>query len=156
MNFAQRLKKLENNMRRFQQPLFEEAAAEELSDDEAADAIGDMLWNEEEREADFFQEDPPLYTAMRQWHASIAVAKRKGHTKYHVGLRPFAMAYWLVLKPGILEQWRTYGEWIWDDPPTRADTMAPEEFKKLDASEQAKLLRERNRRRGHSSKFEKR
>jgi hypothetical protein len=152
VGFAQRLKKLESTLGRWPQPV-SAALEKERTDEEEADALGaGLLWIQDERQADNYQSDSPFDTALRNWHAAAAVARREGHTQYHIGLRAVAMAVWLLFKPDILEDRRTYGYWIWDEPPTRVDTMPPEDFRQLNPELQGRLVREACQRRGHWSK----
>jgi hypothetical protein len=150
MGFAQRLKKLENILARLPKPE-SEVVEKELTDEEEADALGVRSFQDEDK-AEYFQSDSPYHTATRNWYAAVAAARREGHTEYHVGLRPFAMAMWLEMKPGILAHRETHGDWIWDEPPTRGETMPREEFDKLDVREQNRLRLEARQRRGHWSK----
>jgi hypothetical protein len=153
MGFAQRLKKLENALGRLPPPLSKELQ-KERTDEEEADILGaGFLWPQDEQQADYYKsDDSPLGTAMCAWHAAAAAARRQGHTEYHLGLRPFAMAVWLLSKAETLQHRATHGYWIWDEPPTRADTMPRDEYEQLDLGEKIRLEFEALRRRGHWSK----
>jgi hypothetical protein len=125
----------------------------ECRDDQCADEIGMDFWRKEmEGESQYLPIDENFNTAMVAWYQATKAARQQGHTEYHVGLRPYAMPIWLEMKPGILEHHQQFGEWIWDDPPTRGDLMTHKEIMALDSKERTRVIDAMNRRRGHYSK----
>jgi hypothetical protein len=78
----------------------------------------------------------------RAWDEAAEIAWDAGHREYHVSLRPYAMAAWLELKPGVLQHRETHGVWIPNGTFVRADTLPPEAFDQLPLGEQIAILRE--------------
>jgi hypothetical protein len=121
------------------------ALAEPLSDDEEADRIGEFLWfgfaivkrHKRPRPG-----SPSRSPAQRAWDEAAEEAWAYGHREYHVGLRPFAVAVWLEMKPDVLKHRQTHGVWISTGDPVRADTLTPEEFSRLPVEERIAVLRE--------------
>ena len=140
MNIKQRLKKLEAKLGR-RAPT--EPPAPELTDEEEADQMAAHLWMATDWGKDSV--DP----INRAWYEAAQAARQQGHTEYHIGLRPEALAFWLKSRPQIQQRRRTVRVWVWDEPPVRRDTMTMEEFKRLPTEEKYNVLRED--RRGHYS-----
>jgi hypothetical protein len=80
--------------------------------------------------------------ALRVWNEAAEAARNAGHRKYHVGLRPFALAVWLGWKPDILAHRRRHGVWVPTGDPVRAEMLTPEEFERLPLAERIDVLRE--------------
>ena len=125
MNIKQRLKHLEAKLARVTPTA---APARAWTDEEGADQMGAFLWLADNRGKD--SSDPILLA----WYAAAQAARQQGHTQYHSGLRAEAMAYWLAIKPTVLEHRRTHGNWVWDVLP-RYHLMTSEEFRSMPAEE---------------------
>jgi hypothetical protein len=52
----------------------------------------------------------------------------------------------------IVEERPDQGHWVWDEPPSRFETMTLEEFGKLDPETMSRVLRGAYQRRGHWEK----
>jgi hypothetical protein len=132
MGLAQRLKRLEKIAERLKQPDVD-VSEKVLSDDEEADNTGKFLWAggtggcHSRYPSSNTKTDLHTCDEYCEWGKAAEAARAAGHTEYHVGLRPIAMAIWLRWKPGVLEHRRTHGEWIYDEPPTRLETMTSDE-----------------------------
>ena len=153
MGLAQRIKKLESTLGLSKRPVADDAEIE-LTDEEWADWMGDFLWWPKGADLDRW----PGYFAstathcdgpLGAWQEATLSAWREGHTDYHVGLRPYALAVWLQWKPSLLKHGRTHGDWIWDVPP-RINSVSSVDFERLPTEEQCDLLREPGK--GHWSK----
>jgi hypothetical protein len=138
VNIKQRLEKLEAKLGRVAPTNMPERT---LTDEEEADQMGAFLWFA----VDSGKGAPN--SILRAWHEAAESARQQGHTEYHVGLRPQAMAYWLHVKPEMLRHRRTHGVWVWDEPPL---DMTVEEFAQLPVAEKVAVLRQPGR--GHWSK----
>jgi hypothetical protein len=146
MNIKQRLQRLEAKLCRQERT---DVPVIERTDEEEADDFGTTLWLAKDVGKHCWS-DSPVGAALRAWHQAAQLARHEGHTDYHTALRPAAMACWLAIKPKIREHQRSHGQWIWDDPPRRLDTMTMEEFEQLPTEQKVAALREQ--RRGHWSK----
>jgi hypothetical protein len=116
-----------------------------LSDEEEADRTGEFLW----AGFDLDKRYPPRWgllqspsAAQRAWHEVAEAAWAADIREYHVGLRPFALAVWLELKPFVLQHRQTHGTWISTGKRASADTLTPEEFDRLPLAERVAVLRE--------------
>jgi hypothetical protein len=74
-----------------------------LTDVDAADRLAEHYWepNKDNWDRSLKRRNPIYAAAVVAWNEAANMARQAGHTKYHKGLRPLAMAIWLVLKPGM-------------------------------------------------------
>jgi hypothetical protein len=91
-----------------------ESPARELPDGEEAGVTGENLWltPDWERRSRCLARNPLMAdkaVAYRNWDLASKASRTAGHSVYHAGLRPQAMAVWLTKKPEILEHRRTHG-----------------------------------------------
>jgi hypothetical protein len=126
-------------------PVAEEYSETPRSDEEEADRTGEFLWVGfaiDKRYPSRWGRSPSNTAAQRAWDEAAEAAWVAGHREYHVGLRPFAMAVWLELKPEVLKHRQTHAVWIPTGDPVRAETLTMEEFERLPLEERVAVLRE--------------
>jgi hypothetical protein len=143
MGLEQRIKKLESSLNRRQQLVADETEIER-TDEEWADWMGDFLWwpkgADMDRRPGYFASDYGHSAGpLGAWQDAARLAWQQGHTDYHVGLRPYALAVWLKWKPSMLEHWRTHGRWIWD-VLSRFDGLTKAAYAQLTLEENRQLL----------------
>jgi hypothetical protein len=148
MRLTQRLTKLEKTIGRLKQPQ-NEVPQKEPTEEEEADAVGELLWFNTVRSKNYPPSSSSCYPTthiLYAWNEAADLAWQEGHREYHIELRPFAMAIWLEWKPRILKKrradrdWiRVHGEWVWDDPPL-IQNMSLDEFKLLPTDEKIQVL----------------
>jgi hypothetical protein len=129
-----------------------------LTDEEEADRTGEFLWltADWDGHSRLLARDPRTAdkaAVFRAWDLAAKAARAAGHTGYHAGLRPVAMAIWLTLKPDILERERAHGRWISHEPAPGDEAPTPAEFDQLPLEERIPVLRSQTTWPGYWSRF---
>jgi hypothetical protein len=128
------------------------------SDEEAADRTGAFLWLTPDWSGLIQKLAKNPLTAdkaamFRAWDISAKAARAAGHTGYHAGLRPQAMAVWLAMKPDIQDLERTHERWISLKPAPGDEAPTPGEFDNLPLEERIRVLRSQATRPGYWPKI---